>query len=214
VRSWFFRPGATIVGVLVRIFGGARIEGLEHVPRTGAFVLAANHASLADPPIIGWAVGHRTGRVIHFMAKVEMRSWPVAGWLATQSGVIFVRRGERDRAAQTQALALLRGGSPVGMFPEGTRSTDGRLQPGRPGTAFLALRSGAPILPVGISGTHRLFPRGARFPRRAPMAVRVGPPFDIGHQPAGRLDRELLADGTNRIMAAIAELLPKAQRPR
>ncbi|MGH2358089.1 MAG: lysophospholipid acyltransferase family protein [Candidatus Limnocylindria bacterium] len=209
--TWFYPIGAVIVSWLVWLLGGARVEGLEHVPRSGALVMAANHASLADPPIIGWAVGHQAGRIVHFMAKIEVRSWPLIGWLASQSGVFFVRRGERDRGAQIQALAFLRDGEVVAMFPEGTRSHDGRLQPGRPGAAFLALRSGAPVLPVAIAGTQRLFPRGARMVRRTRMTVRIGAPFSIGHQPEGRLDRDVLSAGTERIMAAIAALLPPEQ---
>ena len=210
LSTWFYPVGATIVAWLVWLLGGARIEGLERVPRTGAFVLAANHASLADPLVLGWAAGQKAGRVVHFMAKVEVRSWPIIGWLASQSGVFFVRRGERDRSAQIQALELLQAGEAVAMFPEGTRSRDGRLRPGRPGAAFLALRSGVPVVPVGIAGTHRLFARG-RMPRRSRMTIRIGAPFTIGHQPEGRLDRELLSRGTDRITDEIAALLPPEQ---
>ena len=212
--EWFYHPGARIARWLMALLGGARVEGLERVPREGPFILVANHCSQADPPLLGWATGHQVGRVVHFMAKQEMHAWPVIGWLADRSGVFFVRRGDGDRAAQRLALELLAAGKPVGVFPEGTRSRDGRMREGRAGAALLAIRSGAPVLPVGIAGTHRLFPSGSRLPRRSRVTFRVGKPFSLGHQPTGRIDRAALAAGTDRIMAEIAGLLPPAQRPR
>jgi 1-acyl-sn-glycerol-3-phosphate acyltransferase len=212
VRSWFYWPGTAICGFLARVLWGARVEGEEHIPRTGTFILVSNHCSNLDPEILGWAIGKRTNRLIHFMAKAEMRSWPVLGWLASQSGVYFVRRGEGDRAAQRFSLEALAAGRPIAMFPEGTRSRDGRMKTGKPGSALLAMRSGAPLLPVGISGTHRLFPGRTRMPHPSRVVIRVGEPFTLPHVPDGRLDRAALAEGTERIMAAIEALLPPEQR--
>ena len=212
-RPWFYHPGARIARLLLAFIGSARIEGIEHVPREGPFILVANHCSQADPPLLGWATGHQIGRVVHFMAKDEMHHWPIIGWLADRSGVFWVRRGEGDRAAQRMALELLAQGKPIGIFPEGTRSRDGRMREGRSGAALLAIRSGAPIVPVGIAGSHRLFPAGSRLPRRSHLTFRIGEPFSLRHQPTGRIDREELAAGTVQIMAKIAELLPPNQRP-
>jgi 1-acyl-sn-glycerol-3-phosphate acyltransferase len=211
MRTWFYGPGSVITLGLVGVVGGARVEGDEHVPVSGPFILASNHTSLADPPILGATVGHRNRRLIHFMAKQEIRGWPLIGWLADKSGVFFVRRGESDRAAQRLALELLAEGRPIGVFPEGTRSRDGRLGKAKAGVAVLALRSGAPVLPVAIAGTHRLFPGRSRFPHRSRITVRIGEPFVLGHQPEGRLDREALNAGTERVMREIAELLPPHQ---
>jgi 1-acyl-sn-glycerol-3-phosphate acyltransferase len=208
MKTWFFHPGSTISGWLLGIVGGGRVEGLEGVPRQGPFILVANHRSLADPPIIGWAVGHKVGRVLHFMAKEEMRRWPIIGWLAEGSGVFFVRRGEGDRSAQRAALRLLAEGRPIAIFPEGTRSKDGRLGSAKPGAALLAIRSGAPLLPVAITGTERLFPGHSRAPHRTRVVVRIGLPFTLEHIPSGRIPRELLSEGTDRIMGEIAKLLP------
>ena len=212
MRSWFWHPGAIIAGGLGRFLFDARIEGVEHVPRTGPFIIVSNHTSNVDPPLVGWATGHQVGRVIHFMAKIEMRSWPVLGWLATQSAVYFVRRGEGDRAAQRFSLETLAAGRPIGLFAEGTRSRDGHLKPLKSGAAFLAMRSGAPLLPVGIAGTHRLFPGHSRWPHATKIRIRIGEPFTLPYQPDGRLDREALAAGTDRITEAIEDLLPEAQR--
>lgn len=214
MADWFYHPGAAIVGAIARVAFRVAVEGTENVPRTGAFVLVANHCSYLDPPILGWAAGHRIGRVIHFMAKAEMGSWPVLGWLATQAGVIYVRRGEADRVAQKAALDALSAGLPVALFPEGTRSRDGHLKAGHGGAAYLAMRTGAPIVPVGISGTQHIFPGRSRLPRLPKVRVRIGAALHLAHQPAERLDRGALAVGTEAIMDAIEALLPEDQRRR
>lgn len=214
MRTWFYGPGSWLTRMGMLILGPLRYEGLEHVPRDGAFVLVSNHISLLDPLIIGSAAGQLTGRLIHFMAKQELRGWPLIGWLATQAGVYFVRRGEGDRAAQRLSLELLSRGEPIAVFPEGTRSRNGVLGEPRDGAALLAMRTGVPLLPVSIVGSNRLFRKGARLPRRSRVTVRVGEPFMLSRQSSGRIDRAELAAGTDRIMRAIAALLPPAQRGR
>ena len=213
MRSWFYRPGSGICGFIGRLFFGARVEGTEHIPREGAFIAVANHCSNFDPPLLGWAVGNSVGRVVHFMAKIEMRTWPIIGWLATQSGVYFVRRGENDRAAQRFSLDALADGRPIAVFPEGTRSRNGRMREFKPGAAYLALRSGAPILPVGIAGTHAMFPGRSRLPHPTRIRIRIGEPFVLAAVPEGRVPRQAIEQGTQRIHDAIIELLPEAQRP-
>ena len=213
MRSWFHHPGCAIAGFLARLLFRARLEGVEHVPRDGAFIVVSNHCSNLDPPILGWATGHQVGRVVHFMAKSEMRTWPLIGWLATQSGVYFVRRGEGDRAAQRFSLEALADGRPIALFVEGTRSRDGRLKPAKPGAALLAMRSGVPLIPVGIAGTDRIFPGRSRWPHPTRIVVRIGAPFSLPQVPDGRLDRAALTGGTDRIMREIAALLPPEQRP-
>ena len=212
MREWFYHPGAAIIGFVSRLLWGARIEGVEHLPRSGPFILVTNHCSNLDPLMMGWASGHQIGRIVHFMAKIEMRGWPIIGWLATQAGVYFVRRGERDRAAQAFSLSSLADGRPIAIFPEGTRSRTGRLREGKAGAALIAMRSGAPLVPAGISGTHRIFEGGRRFPRASRVRIRYGQPITLSHQASGRLDRDELAAGTERIMAAIEALLPEDQR--
>ena len=211
--TWVFHPGAVVTSWLLWLVGPGRVEGLENVPRRGPMLVVANHCSNLDPPIVGWAVGHRSGRVIHFMAKEEMRSWPVAGWLARNAGVFFVRRGSGDRSAQRMALTILEGGGALGLFPEGTRSRNGRLAEGRAGAALLAMRTGVSIVPVGVAGTQHIF-RGRRLiPRRSMVTIRIGPTFQLPVQADG-LDRAALRAGTETIMGAIAAQLPAEQRGR
>ena len=213
MRSWFYRPGSAFSGFVARVLWDARVEGVERIPRDGAFIVVSNHCSNFDPPLLGWAVGNSAGRVVHFMSKIEMRSWPVIGWLATQSGVYFVRRGESDRSAQRFSLEALADGRPIALFPEGTRSRNGRMQAFKPGAAFLAMRSGASVLPVGISGTHKLFPNGSRWPHPSRIRILIGEPLALAHVPTGRLQRAAVDEGTALIRDAIAAMLPPDQRP-
>ena len=212
MRTWFYGPGSRLTRLGMWFLGPLHVEGLEHVPTDGPFILVANHLSNLDPLIIGSTAGHQAGRLIHFVSKEELRHWPIIGWLATQSGVFFVRRGEGDRQAQRTALRFLTNGEPVGLFPEGHRSRDGVMHAGRAGAALLAARSGAPILPVGISGTSRLFPNGTHLPHRSPVTVRIGEPLHLPRQPDGRIDRIRLEADTDRIMREIAALVPASQR--
>jgi 1-acyl-sn-glycerol-3-phosphate acyltransferase len=212
MADWFYQPGTAVAGFLARLLFRARVEGVEHMPRSGPFIVVTNHCSNLDPPILGWATGHQIGRVVHFMAKAEMRRWPIVGWLASQTGVYFVRRGEADRAAQRFSLEALAAGRPIAMFVEGTRSRNSRLRAGRHGAALLAIRSGAPVVPVGIAGTQRIFPGRSRVPHPTHVTVRIGEPLRLPHQPDGRIDRTSLAEGTERIMRAIEALLPPEQR--
>jgi 1-acyl-sn-glycerol-3-phosphate acyltransferase len=214
VSTWFYFPGAVMTGWLKWLLGGGRVEGLENVPRSGPFIMVSNHTSNLDPPFIGAVIGRHIGRPIHFMAKEEINGWPLVGWLARGSGVFFVRRGEGDRSAQRTAMEHLAAGRAIGIFPEGTRSRNGVLREPKVGVALLAMRSGAPLLPVGISGSGKVFPGRSRLPHRTRVDIRIGKPFQLPHQPIGRLDREALTEGTEQIMREIAALLPEWQQGR
>jgi len=214
MRRWFFAPGSWLTRAGMWFLGPLRFTGVEHVPRDGAFILVANHISLFDPLIVGSTAGQLAGRLVHFMAKQEVRRWPVIGWLATQAGVYFVRRGEGDRAAQRLSLELLASGEAIAVFPEGTRSRDGVLGEPRNGAALLAMRSACldrrqqpdpsagsaasqavagdrarrralPADPAGV-GPHR--PPGAGGGHRAHHARHCGPVASCPARPL-RIDR-------------------------
>lgn len=167
------------------------VRGLEHVPRGGPLLVVANHFSWLDPPLVGTVLP----RKVHFMAKQELFRYPLFGWLLRRLGAFPVRRGHPDRQALRHSLDLLRRGEVVGLFPEGTRSR-GFLGPFEPGAGLLAVRSGAPVLPVAIDGPYRI---GRR------IRVRIGPPL--------RWDRtgsEGSIEGvTDRMREAIAALLAR-----
>ncbi|MDR7416199.1 MAG: lysophospholipid acyltransferase family protein [Armatimonadota bacterium] len=177
-----------------------RVVGQEHEPLCGPLLVVSNHWSALDPPVLGCALR----RTVHFMAKEELFRIPLLRAWMRAVGTFPVRRGEPDRAAIRTALDLIRRGEAVVIFPEGTRNPRGYLLPAEPGAAFLALRAGAPILPVGILGTLEAMPKGAWIPRPRRIEVRIGPPFRLDGLPGTREGLEVASD---RIMGAIAELL-------
>lgn len=185
-----------------------RIEGREHEPPGGPLLAICNHVSAADPFIAGVAL-RRSAR---YMAKQELFKNPVLGALLRSVGSFPVRRGQVDRQSIRTALQALAHGEVLVMFPEGTRSHDGRLMPAEPGAALLALRSGAPVLPMAVAGTQHAMPKGRTLPRRVQVVVRIGPPLAVPKH-EGRIDRADLDAWGRRFMAAIAALLPPDQQP-
>ncbi|GAA3953709.1 lysophospholipid acyltransferase family protein [Actinoplanes auranticolor] len=183
------------------------VEGREHVPREGPVILAANHLSFLDSFLIPLVSPRR----VAFLAKAEYFTRPgVLGRLTGSTllglGAVAVPRGEH-RAAQAAletALGVLREGRAFGIHPEGSRSRDGRLYRGRTGVAWLAMASGAPVVPVAVLGTDRVQPVGARFPRPGRVTVRFGAPLRF-ETPAGSAARARRA-ATDAIMAEIGKL--------
>lgn len=143
------------------------VEGVERVPRDGAVILIGNHISWLDPIFLACWLTPATGRAINWMGKAEALRWPLVGAFLRVNGVFGVRRGTADLEAFRLAEGVLRSGHVLGIYPEGTRSRDGKIGTFRDGAALLALRSGAAVVPVAVSGTDELWPRGALLPRRA-----------------------------------------------
>lgn len=209
---WSYTPLGVAVGVLLALLGGVRTHGLQNLPRSGPIILVGNHVALVDPLVAGWGTCWQVGRVVHIISKAEMRRWPLLGWLGSGAGVIYVRRGEGDRDAQRRARAVLAAGRALLLFPEGTRTRTGGLIPARNGAALLAMRSGAPIVPVALTGTERMLTWWSPFGPRPRAEVRIGAPFSLPHRPEGVIDRADLVDGTTRLMRELAALLPPARR--
>ena len=154
-------------------------HGLEHVPMEGPLVVVANHGSHLDPPLLG----HALGRPVAFMAKAELFAIPLLGKVIQACGAYPVRRGASDREAIRTATARLDEGWATGVFLDGTRQANGRVNSPRPGAALLAARSGAPLLPVAILNSHRALGSGQRWPRLIPIQLRIGEPIPA---PTGR----------------------------
>lgn len=197
----------------VRCFTRVTIEGLERLPKQGPLIISANHASNADPPVMAVWLTPALGRPIHWMAKAEALEWPLAGWLMRQNGAFGIRRGAADTEAFRLARRVLDEGRVLGAFPEGTRSPTGELQRAKDGVTLLALRTGAPVLPVGVIGTDRFWPRGRTlWGVGGRIAVRVGEPVVLERGRRADGERESLEDVTTRLMLRIAALLPERQR--
>ena len=185
------------------------VRGLEHVPRTGGVILASNHLSFVDSVVIPAVVP----RKVVFLAKSDYFTGSGLKGLASRVwfeglGMLPVDRDDTKAAIASLDIALdvLGRGEAFGIYPEGTRSRDGRLYRGRTGVAHLALTAGCAVVPVGLIGTEQIQPVGSNRPRLADVTVRFGKPLDFAGQyadvPTGRARREV----TDAVMAAIQEL--------
>ena len=199
----------TVVPPLAKVVWRPRVAGLENVPRTGPVILASNHLSFADSLVIPIVAP----RKVVFLAKSDyFAGGGVKGALQKAwfegMGMLPVDRDDTKAALASldTALEVLGRGEAFGIYPEGTRSRDGRLYRGRTGVAHLALTAGVPVVPVGLTGTERLQPVGSRFPKIVPITVRFGTPIEV----AGRYDGVVLGKArrlvTDEIMTAIQAL--------
>jgi 1-acyl-sn-glycerol-3-phosphate acyltransferase len=201
--------------IIARSITRVRIEGaLDEIPREGPVILAANHISNADAVILGAWLTKSLGRRIHWLGKKEMFDWPVVGYVARNGGIHPVDRGAADVDAFRTAERVLREGHILMIFPEGTRSPSGELQKPKDGLAMLALRTRAPIVPIGISNTDRVWPKGKLLPRPGRHAtMRVGHPFRLADElPAGLDRKSAKTAATDLIMHRIAALLDPRHR--
>jgi 1-acyl-sn-glycerol-3-phosphate acyltransferase len=188
-----------------RLYLGLTREGLEHLPRRGPAVVVCNHASYMDPILLGSAAP----RPLHFMVLQWMYDLFLIRWFYWGMGTIPVRGKGQDSRGVKRALRILSRGDAVAIFPEGTRSADGRISRTRRGAAMIAAVSGAPVVPAYIDGARVSLPVGGRFPRPARVHVRFGPPLRF-RRDATRGDREALLEFAETVQRAIADLGPVA----
>lgn len=176
---------------------------MENIPPHGGVILAANHLSFLDSVLLMYAPPRRVsflGKQEYVTARSTRRLFPAAGMIPVD------RSGRGVARSLGLAIERLRAGEIVGIFPEGTRSRDGLLHPGHAGVAHLALRSGAPIVPVGIVGSDRAMAPGRLLPTRAPITVTVGEPIDIGPWAGRPPSATVKAEITEEVMASIAAI--------
>jgi 1-acyl-sn-glycerol-3-phosphate acyltransferase len=193
-----YRVVKELLAFLFRAIYRPRVIGLEHVPPKGPLILASNHVSFIDSMVIPMLVPRR----VHFLAKDDYFTGTgikgtLSRWWFNGFGMIPVDRDDTRAAIASLDIALdvLGKGEAFGIYPEGTRSRDGRIYRGRTGVGHLALTSGASVVPVALTGTERLLPRGARIPRRVPVTVEFGPALTFTGRydgvPTGRARREI-----------------------
>jgi 1-acyl-sn-glycerol-3-phosphate acyltransferase len=195
------------ISLLSNIALRRRVVGKHNVPR-GACIIVANHVNLLDSPIIGVSLRRRA----YFLAKEELFRSPVFGWLARHFGAFPVAKGRLNRQAGRKSLELLSRGQAIIIYPEGRRSNDGRLGRAYPGAVLLAAKTGAPILPVGITGTRQLIGKWW-FLRRPVITLNIGESFELPPINS-KMDRQSTARLCDEVMSHIARLLPEEQRGR
>jgi 1-acyl-sn-glycerol-3-phosphate acyltransferase len=185
----------------------ARIRGRERLPASGGFVLAPSHRSMMDIPFIA-AV---TPRRVRFMGKVEVFKIPVVGTLFRWLGGFPVLRDGTDRKAVRDSIAILHAGEPLVVYPEGTRQHGPAIQPLQPGAAYLAIRAGVPIVPVGIAGSEEIFrSHGTKIPRFGRAGIVVGDPIFPPERTSGVVSREVVNDVTNMLAKELQQVFDEA----
>ena len=199
-----------VLRVVVRAVGGAylrtRMVGAERLRMEGAFIIAPVHRSNLDGPL----VNARCPRTVRSLAKIEMFQGRAGTWISAMIGSFPVQRGAGDRRTMQAAIALLRRGEPLLVFPEGTRHSGRQVGEIFGGAAFLAARTGVPILPVGIAGTEEAMPPKAKFLRRVPVSIVVGEPLLPPETQNGRLSSDTRNEFTNRLRKAMQSAMDEA----
>ncbi len=194
-----FHATGLVLKTFFTLWGGYEVIGLrENIPATGPILLCANHASNVDPPL-GWAAfyGYRRLRGV---AKIELWKPRAAAYILDAHESIPVARGAADRSMFRNVFEGLKRGDAIGVFPEGTRTWDGKLNPAQPGIGVLVLKSGVPVAPIAVLGTFNMLPRGTKFPKRTKLKIVFGKPISFSPD----TPREEIA---SRIMVEIAALM-------
>ena len=203
VLYWVLRGLIRVVG---RFYLRTRIVGVERLKVEGAFIIAPVHRSNLDGPL----VNSRCPQKVRSLAKIEMFKGRVGTWISAMIGSFPVHRGAGDRRTLQAAIGLLRQGEPLLVFPEGTRHSGREVGEIFGGAAFLAARTGVPILPVGIAGTEEAMPPKAKFLRRVPVSIVIGEPLLPPDLDNGRLSSHQRHDFTDRLREAMQSAMDEA----
>ena len=163
------------IAIFARLFFRIKVSGVENIPTSGGVIVAANHVSFLDIPLLAYSLI----RHANFIAKKELCTIPVAGTLLRLLGAIPIDREKIDRPAIREIMKKLNSGNVVVIYPEGTRSLNGKLQAGKPGVGFIVRMSGKKVVPAAIIGTDKAMPSGSWFLRPYPVTIRFGKPLDF-----------------------------------
>lgn len=196
---WFF---ANLSRLLARLFFRFRIVHRERLPESGGLILAANHQSYFDPPLVGIC----SRRAVHYLARKTLMEWPFFGPMFPDMNVIPVDRDGNDMSALKTVIRKIREGEGVVLFPEGTRSADGSLQPAQAGVGLVIAKTLAPVVPVRIFGSFEAFPRGSKRVKLHPIRVVIGSPIVFTKEDVGAGTRDDYQRLSQRVMDAIATL--------
>jgi 1-acyl-sn-glycerol-3-phosphate acyltransferase len=188
--------------LLARMFFTMRVVHPERMVESGPLIIAVNHSSFFDPPLAG--ICSRRG--VYYLARKTLLKWPFFGPLFPAMNVIPVERDGNDMSALREVIKKVKDGNAVLLFPEGTRSLDGRLQPARAGIGLVIAKTGAPVLPMRIFGAYEAFPKNARRFQLSPITVVIGEPIHFTKEEIANTSRETYQILSNRVMDAIGAL--------
>lgn len=206
--NFSYRCGWTFFRTAFAVYFRWRVYGADNVPKTGGVILAANHASFLDPPLVGSGL-HRD---INYLARESLFRFPIVGRILHSWNSVPVDRDGGGAKGLKIILGRLLGGAGIILFPEGTRSSDGKLQPARAGIGLVVAKSKAPVVPVRVFGTFEAYGRNNKFPLPKRVAVKYGTPLRFEKLRAEAKDcskdrlKEIYQEIANEIMAAIAGL--------
>lgn len=192
-----------LIGVVYQMCFRGEVVGTEHLPRAGGFLLAANHASFLDPPLIGCQIARQ---IAYFARKTLWSSRLASWWLDTVGAIPVDRDGGQDVTAIKRVLRALKEERGLILFPEGTRTGDGRLQAARPGVGFIAVKTQVPVVPVRIFGSFEAFGKGRPLRLGTPITIVFGRPLRPASYDDPRSGKERAQVASERIMAEIAKL--------
>jgi 1-acyl-sn-glycerol-3-phosphate acyltransferase len=197
----YYRFAYNVVG-LELFFHRIKVEGRENVPHHGAgCLIVSNHVSFMDPTTVGWAVA----REIYYLGRKSLFKPPFWSWFLPICNVLPIERDGHDIAGLRRIIKMLKEGHAVLLFPEGTRSPDGSIQPAEPGAGLIALKSGVPILPVRVFGTYECLSRHTRRLRFHPIRVVIGKPY-LPALAEGRREKDSYGTVAQEMMDRVAEL--------
>lgn len=198
-----------LIRLLLRLKYGFKVEGGDSVPATGGIIVAANHCSYLDPPVLACALKRR----VRFMARDTLFSNAFARWYFPRVGVIPLDRTRGDLAALRKAISLLKEGHAIALYPEGTRSPDGKLQEAKGGIGFLIAKGGVPVVPMHISGTYEALPKGQGKLAKSRISVRIGEPISPDEMSAAMTAKNDYDSVARLVMQRIAALVPALPPP-
>lgn len=202
----FYRVVRNLLVAFCRLYWRLTIEGKEHVP-DGPFILAPVHRSNIDTPVVCGV----TKRRLRYLGKETVWKYRLPGWILDALGGFPVHRGHADRQALRRCVEVLEGGEPLVLFPEGTRQSGPQVQPLFEGAAYLATRTGVPIVPVGIGGSERAMPKGSKLLRPVKVHAVVGRPIQAEGAGRARASRREVHALTERLHKELQALFDEAQ---
>jgi 1-acyl-sn-glycerol-3-phosphate acyltransferase len=199
--TFWYLLGYSLSKAIAKTFFNYRVIGAENMIEEGPCIIAANHCSYLDPPLVGIACK----RAIHYLARKTLLDVPILGPILPELNVIPVDQKNAERSALMGAIRVVGNGGAVLIFPEGTRSPSGQLQAARPGIGMISAKTGAPVVPIWICGSHEIMPRDSKWPRRGPVTVTVGEPVMLSCKTTVT-ERETYQLISDRVMETITRL--------